>query len=147
MKVKVNIDEQMSEPEICISGSSEDVERIRNAVSSRINQRLEVFSDGKEYFMPADSFIFFEAIEGKTWAHTADKIYEIREKLYSLEEVLPANFIRISKSVIVNTAEIVSIAKNLAGPSVVRFRETEKRTTCSRKYYKLLAKRLNENLF
>lgn len=147
MKVKVKVDEKMSEPEISISGSSDDVERIQRIILSRINQKLEVLSDGQEYFVPTDNFIFFEAIDGKTWAHTVDRIYEIREKLYSLEEFLPVNFIRISKSVIVNTSEIVSIAKNLAGPSVVRFRETEKRTTCSRKYYKLLIKRLNENIF
>jgi DNA-binding LytR/AlgR family response regulator len=59
-------------------------------------------------------------------------------KLYELEQALPRSFLRVSKSAILNTAKIYSIAKNLAGPSVVGFRGSHKQISVSRRYFPLL---------
>lgn len=147
MKVKVEIDEKIAEPEIRISGNFADVVKIQEMLTGEFSRKLELFAKGEVHFVPTEDVIFFESVDGKTWAHTVREIYEAHEKLYELEEDLPRYFARISKSVIANTREISSIAKNIAGPSVVRFRETEKRTTASRSFYKILIEKMKAENF
>lgn len=43
--------------------------------------------------------------------HTRDDIYQTRYKLYELEELLPGQFMRVSKSAILNTSHVYSITK------------------------------------
>ena len=45
----------------------------------------------------------------KIYGRTREEAYEVRQKLYELEEILPIAFCRISKSTIVNTKQIYSI--------------------------------------
>ena len=64
--------------------------------------------------------------------------YRVKYKLYELEEILPKNFCRISKSTILNVNHIYSISKNITGVSLVEFQETYKKVYVSRYYYKIL---------
>lgn len=77
-------------------------------------------------------------------AHTAEKLYVTDYKLYELEESLPGNFMRISKSAIVNLDHIYSITRNLTASSLVEFYGTLKKVYVSRNYYKALVERLGE---
>ena len=76
--------------------------------------------------------------------HTRDDIYQTRYKLYELEELLPGQFMRVSKSAIMNTSHVYSITKNLSSSSVVQFRDTHKQVYVSRMYYKPLKCKLEE---
>jgi DNA-binding LytR/AlgR family response regulator len=64
--------------------------------------------------------------------------------LYELERNLPTYFARASKSVIVNIRAILSISRNLTGPSMVQFRASHKQISISRGYYKELKDKLDE---
>ena len=64
--------------------------------------------------------------------------------LYELEELLPGQFMRVSKSAILNTSHVYSITKNLSSSSVVQFRNTHKQVYVSRMYYKPLKCKLEE---
>lgn len=72
------------------------------------------------------------------------EIYQTRYKLYELEELLPGQFMRVSKSAILNTSHVYSITKNLSSSSVVQFRNTHKQVYVSRMYYKPLKCKLEE---
>lgn len=51
--------------------------------------------------------LYIEAVDGKVFLYTFDKVYETDMKLYELEDTLdPKDFIRCSKSVIVNVNKI-----------------------------------------
>ncbi|MBQ5426779.1 MAG: LytTR family transcriptional regulator DNA-binding domain-containing protein, partial [Pseudobutyrivibrio sp.] len=76
--------------------------------------------------------------------HTAKSIYRIRQKLYELEEILPRDFIRVSKSTIVNTDLISSIKKNITGASEISFRNCTKQAYASRNYIKALIEIMDE---
>ena len=149
MKIRIDLDENLREPEIAIRGSSGDVARLQDAILhiSREQQKLNLLRDGREYFVPAASILFFESVDGKTWAHTANHIYLARSRIYELEQILPAYFARISKSSLANTAQIWSIQRNLAGSSVVKFRGSQKQISLSRSFYKSLIERMNANNF
>lgn len=149
MKIRIDINENLAEPEIAITGRSDDVIKLQNAIliAARNQQKLTLIRDGRDFFMPSANILFFESVDNKTWAHTAKNIYEIRARLYELEQILPPSFTRISKSALANTAQIWSIRRNLAGPSIMQFRGCDKRISLSRSFYKSLIERLNANNF
>jgi len=151
MKIRIELDENVREPEIVLRCARLDGEaaRAQAAIVDALNRdrRLALVRDGRDYYLPADDMLFFEAVDGKTWAHTAQHIYEIRLRLCELGNILPPSFTRIGKSAIVNTRRILSITHNLAGPSLVRFRGSVKRINVSRGYYKSLVNKLSERSF
>ena len=95
-------------------------------------------------FCPAEQIVFFETENKQVFAHTKTDMYETEYKLYELEELLSKDFMRVSKSTIVNLKHIFSITKNIASSSVVEFRDSHKRVYVSRNYYKALIEQLDE---
>ena len=97
-----------------------------------------------EFYMPLNEVLFMETDGNAIQVHTRDDIYQTRYKLYELEELLPGQFMRVSKSAILNTSHVYSITKNLSSLSVVQFRNTHKQVYVSRMYYKPLKCKLEE---
>ena len=58
--------------------------------------------------------------------------------------MLPATFIRVSKSCILNVSRISYVNRNLTGASEVGFEKTNKKVFVSRIYFKILKERLQE---
>ena len=86
--------------------------------------------------------LFFETDENGISAHTRTDAYQVKYKLYELEELLPRFFMRVSKSAILNTNHIYSINRNLTASSVVAFLNTHKQVYVSRYYYKPLISKI-----
>lgn len=149
MKIVVEIDEALSEEEIIIRCNSPTAETqilldaIKRAVSG--SEKFAVFKEDREYFIELGDILFFETESGSIWVHTKDDMYSIHYKLYELEDILPGNFMRVSKSTILNTRHIYSISRNLASSSVVQFNGTHKQVYVSRYYYKLLKQHLEKS--
>jgi DNA-binding LytR/AlgR family response regulator len=148
MKIRIDIDRDADEPEVVIRcrQADEEVLRVQKAVLEALSTaaRLRVVKGGEDYYLTPDDVLFFESDGGRTWAHTQGDVFEVRLRLYELEGVLPRSFIRVSKSSIVGVAHIYSIARNITGPSVIRFRDSHKRVSVSRQYYALLRDKLDE---
>lgn len=65
-------------------------------------------------YIELSEILYFEAVERRVFLYTVDQVVEIAEKLYELETLLPAeDFIRCSKSMIVNINKIVSLRPEL----------------------------------
>ena len=58
--------------------------------------------------------------------------------------MLPRNFMRVSKSAILNLNLVYSVEKNITASSLVRFMGTDKIVYVSRIYYKAMKQRLDE---
>ena len=148
MKIKIEIDESLSEDEVLIRcrGLTEQVTEIQKAVSEVVNtsQRFVFYRGNTEYYLALDEILFFETDGDGINAHTRDNIYQTKYKLYELEDLLPGCFMRISKSSIVNTNHIYSISRNLTASSVVAFAGTHKQVYVSRYYYNPLVNKLEE---
>lgn len=148
MKIKIEIDESLSEDEVLIRcrGLTEQVTEIQKAVSEVVNtsQKFVFYRGNTEYYLALDEILFFETDGDGINAHTRDNIYQTKYKLYELEDLLPGCFMRISKSSIVNTNHIYSISRNLTASSVVAFAGTHKQVYVSRYYYKPLVNKLEE---
>ncbi|WP_048714790.1 LytTR family DNA-binding domain-containing protein [Streptococcus sp. 343_SSPC] len=146
MKVRIELDPQMDEPEMIIRAPrlTEDVARLQQLILEQKMTPLTFYKDRSEYFVDVSEILFFETDGEKIYGHTKEEAYEVRQKLYELEELLPIAFCRISKSTIVNTKQIYSIEKSFSGTSTVNFYQTHKQVHVSRHYYQLLKERLKE---
>ena len=146
MKVRIDLDPQMDEPEMIIRAPrlTEDVARLQQLILEQKMTPLTFYKDRSEYFVDVSEILFFETDGEKIYGHTKEEAYEVRQKLYELEEILPIAFCRISKSTIVNTKQIYSIEKSFSGTSTVNFYQTHKQVHVSRHYYQLLKERLKE---
>lgn len=147
MKIRIEIDETAEEDEVIVKCRelNDNIRRIQQAVAEISSRNeIEFFKNGTEYFFPADSILFFETAGNLIDAHTADDVFQVKFKLYELENILPGYFVRVSKSTILNIRHIYSIEKNITSSSLVRFSKTHKQVYVSRNYYKILKQRLSE---
>lgn len=147
MKIRIEIDETAEEDEVIVKCRelNDNIRRIQQTVAEISNRNeIEFFKNGTKYFLPADSILFFETAGNLIDAHTADDVFQVKFKLYELENILPGYFVRVSKSTILNIRHIYSIEKNITSSSLVRFSKTHKQVYVSRNYYKILKQRLSE---
>ena len=81
---------------------------------------------------PADIF-YIESVDKKTFIYCKQNVYESKQKLYELEELAIKDFLRISKSVIVNVNKIKSIIPSFSRSAEAVLTNNE-RVAISRRY-------------
>lgn len=96
--------------------------------------------------MQLREILFFETNERNVYAHTVDNAFLIHYRLYELEENLPDDFLRVSKSSILNVNEILSLTRSVTG-NLVKFKNTYKQIYVSRRFLKELKNKLNQRKF
>lgn len=151
MKIHIELNPEMEETEITIQCSelNPEIGHIQQAILDATSKRQQfIFFKGEmQYFLSLDEVIFFETSENQIQAHTLDDVYFVKYRLYELEDVLPGNFMRVSKSAILNTDKIYSITKSLASANTVSFINTHKQVFVSRYYYRALKEKLESRRF
>ena len=150
MKIRVEIDPEMFEEEVIIRCREldENISQIQRAIADVTNrkQRFAFYKGEKEFYFTLSDILFFETEESGICAHTGTDIYNVKYKLYELEEMLPKCFLRVSKSTILNTNQIYSLDWNLTSSSTVSFRNTHKQVYVSRRYSKTLKNCLEDKV-
>ena len=73
--------------------------------------------------LPFDGIACITILDGKTYAIDKEgKQYRLKQRLYELERVLPASFIRINKSAIANETHLERFITTYSGGVNARFR-------------------------
>lgn len=120
MKVNIEIDTNIEEPAALITTPymTEEVTRVVDFIS-KLDDIATVISgirDDKVELLEQESIIRIYAEEGKVLARTESGLYQIRLRLYELEERLDdSKFVRISNSEIVNLKRVKSLDLSLVG--------------------------------
>lgn len=113
------------------------IERIKNH-----RQKISFQKDSKIVFSEFSEILYFESVDDKVFAYSADDVLETKFKLYQLEEdFLPQNFLRVNKAVIMNLDKVESLSPAFGG----RFEAVLKngyKVIISRNYVPLLKKKL-----
>lgn len=148
MKVKIEMDESLEDIEVVIKTPVMN-ERVQQVQATLFDfskkQAVIVFYKGSvEYYLSLNDILFFETDEKNVRAHTCDDLYQVKYKLYELEEILPGHFMRVSKSTILNPQKIYALHKTISSPCLVEFANTSKQVYVSRHYYRPLRSRLEE---
>lgn len=148
MKIVLEVDENLEEQEVIIKCPeiNEDTMYLQKQISELLSKRLQlqVSKGDADFYIELHEIIFLETTNNLVAVHTADQIYESKERLYELENILPGSFMRVSKSTIINTDKVRAIHKNITGASEVEFVRSPKKTYVSRNYIKILLQRLDE---
>lgn len=116
---------------------------ILRAIALFKSQDTVVAYEGNEIYRIKPSDIYYiEVVDNKTFLYEKKKVYESKQKLYELEETLSAgNFLRASKSVLLNLTKVRSFSPAFSG----RFEallDNDERIIISRQYMGNLKKRL-----
>ena len=150
MKINIQIDDSIEECEIVIKTKelNKEVAQIQKALSNLgpMKDSIVFMKDETEYYFGVDKILFFETDNNKVFAHTANDLYEVKKKLYELEELLPSYFLRVSKSTILNTRKVFGLTRNVTASSRVDFLGSSKSVYVSRNFYKPLKEMLSPGL-
>ena len=98
---------------------------------------IPCFLGEQRYSISCDHILFIETIQEMLFVHTGSKVYEAKKRLYELEEMLPKQFARVSKSVIMNLKQVEYYSPLASGLMKASFYNGEE-TYISRKYLRLL---------
>lgn len=112
---------------------SDDVQEIISFVKSRQGQ-LSAVKDGQSIEVPLIDIFYAESVDNRVFIYTAKESYEVRLKLYELEEMMKGrSFLRIQKSMLLNLMKVKSIKPALSGRYSAILKNGEE-VVISRKY-------------
>ncbi|WP_338449497.1 LytTR family DNA-binding domain-containing protein [Niallia oryzisoli] len=96
------------------------------------------YQNDKVHRIKLSDIYYFEAVDGKVFIYCNDNVFEVKQKLYELEELCKEkNCFRASKSTILNIAKISSVYPTISG----RFEavlDNGERAVISRQYVPVL---------
>lgn len=146
MKIIVETNSHVQLDEVVIRCREENdlVRKIKKYAESLDDTIMPFYQREHEYYLNLNDILFFETEANSISAHTVSDIFYVKYKLYELENILPKNFIRVSKSTIVNINHIYSINRNITSSSVIEFSKTHKQVFVSRFYFKNLKEKMKE---
>ncbi len=145
INIKITIQDILSdeEDEIVFKVRNLDDRMLKLIAMVKAEHENLVCSDGDSICMvPPGTVFYFESVDNKTFVYCESSVYEIKMKLYELERRFEqTDFIRISKSVIVNINRIQKLFPSFNG----RFEallSNDERLIISRQYLPDLKKKL-----
>lgn len=142
MQLEVKIDGSYIEPKVIILTASmtEEVNLILNKLSDQSPQIISGSKDHKIEVIELEDLIRIYANSGKVFAVTHKGEYALRLRLYEIEERLPPHqFVRISKSEIINLKNVNNFDLSFTGTICVKL-ANDTMTYVSRRYVSKLKK-------
>lgn len=108
----------------------EETSEIREIEAYIRSKGTEISGIGTEHSMKQfhlTDVYYFEALDEKVFAYTLEDVYEIKMRLYEVEETYAKHhFVRCSKSVVMNLMQLDSISPALNGRFFARMKNGEK---------------------
>lgn len=138
LRITKNQPEQL---EIRCHEVTDQIREIVTFVKSRQGQLTGIIAD-KQYEIPVVDIHYIESVDNKVFLYSSKQVYETKQKLYELEEILKEKyFIRVAKSLLLNLMKVRSIKPILNGRFVAILQNGEE-IIISRKYVPDLKKAL-----
>lgn len=138
MKIKLESAE-LPETEVVIRGdvTSEEVVSILQFLKKRSSGKVLLYKEEEQFIIDVNEIVFVEVSDSKVYAYGKQDIYEAKQKLYELKDLLsPHSFVQINKSVIVNINCVKSIQAEFSGNYRMKLKNRKETLTISRKYFK-----------
>lgn len=137
MKVNIEIRPELAEPYAVIYTPRVDqrIARLADSLDSASNRPFLLVEQGEETLVLRPDELFMARFEqGRVALYTRDKRYDARLPLYQVAEQLGAQFLRISKTTLVDPQKIERIQPSFGGTMVLCLQNGLK-DTISRKYW------------
>lgn len=143
MKIRIETIQKNEEEQVLIRCYKvcDEVSEIVNFIKSK-NDVLTGYDSSEIYSISLRDIYYFEGVDAKVYAYLKDSVYEVKSKLYELEELYTKRqFLRCSKSVIVNLLKIECVKPALNGRFTAKLMNGEQ-IIISRQYVPALKKML-----
>ena len=142
MKIIIEEPEPGAEEQIIIQCHNISPKLLSILNSLKTPNNMLVANIGNEIHMVNPLNIFYiESVDKKTFIYCRNEVYDSKQKLYELEELAIRDFLRISKSVIVNMRKIKTLVPSLSGRAEAVLLNNE-RVVISRQYVNKLKQNL-----
>lgn len=117
MKIEIMEEISCEETQIKIVCSHMDSSILKIlAMLQAFDRKITGIKGGETYLLEARDILYIDTADKKTFFYTKDEVYETPFRLYELEERLEtAEFIRVSKSALVNFAKVRSLRPDMGG--------------------------------
>ncbi len=142
MKITIEAPKPGEEDEIIVRCADLDERVLKLIQALRAEDKLTGYIDDKIVKLSSKEIYYFEAVDNKVFSYTAKETYEVHKKLYEIEQAFEhTDFLRISKSVIVNVSKIAYVKPIFNGRFEAKLKNDEK-VIVSRQYVADLKKKL-----
>lgn len=140
MAIRLSIDESDAYNEVEIIIKCPHIDKQLSSIIEQIKHHSLTLSgskNGRMYALSIESLYYMESVDSKTFIYDKRDVYESDLKLYELEDFLKETpFIRVSKSLIVNTTHVKHVKALFNGKFEVSLSNGEK-VIVSRHYGKV----------
>lgn len=136
MKILLDIQEKYKDMEvhICSDTKTKDVLGLRELLEGMFNEKITVHKNQETKSVTIYEIARIYSEKKKVYLRTPKHTYEVRERLYSLEESLrDKGFVRISNSEIVNISQIEKLDMSFTGTIKIYMKNGDE-TYVSRRY-------------
>lgn len=137
MKVNLFVSRDIEEPyaDIHTNELTDNITKAMSILESDDSNEMLVVKRGSDIALLEFSEIFMFRVEDKQVnVYTENQEYIIKKPLYQVEETLTSDFVRISKTTIVNLKKIKRVAPSLKGMMFIELKNGLK-DNISRKYF------------
>ena len=120
----------------------DEINRLKNHIEL-FDKKLYAKKDNQMFFVNSSDILYFDSVDNRTFLYTKDDVMEIKQRLYELEISLSdKDFVRISKSQIVNINKIRSLKPEL-NRTILATMSNGEQLYISRKYVKVIRNMLS----
>lgn len=129
MKITIETPQPGQEDEIIVRCTSLDPKLMNLIYALKMDreQQLTGYQEDKIVKLSPKDIFYFESVDNKVFAYLSSGEYEIHKKLYEIEEEYAGtDFLRISKSAIVNVAKIAYMRPIFNGRFEAKLKNDEK---------------------
>lgn len=136
MKIKYIIGDKYPEPEVhlCVKEKNREATELYDAIEKLLELRIVGYRGQESEMLSPARIVRIYSENKKVFARTAEDCYEVKDRLYVLEELLSEQkFVRISNSELVNVQQIEKLDMSYAGTIQVRMKNGDV-TYVSRRY-------------
>lgn len=127
IKIFTNISKEFKETTLTITAPvlTEEIQGIiEYASNNKVPSKIMANKNNEIYFIKIEDIICFFSQDKYNYIRTKDGIYRLKYKLYEIEEVFNSkDFIRISKSCIININQVKCFDTNTLGTLVVKLND------------------------
>lgn len=115
---------------------TKDFEEIKEYVQHKGDTLVGYTHENERTSVRVEDILYYEAVDGMVFAYTVDNVYEIKGRLYQVEEkVRRRNICRASKTMLVNIDYITSVRTALNGRLYAKM-ENDEEILITRRYAK-----------
>ena len=126
MKLELNIDEKVKETLVVVSANKIDkeVQNLINYIEYSSEYLIGIVED-KASIIDIGEIIRVYIEDRKTFVVTLKDTYDVKKKLYEVENIVTRNFVKISQSEIANIKFIKNLDFSNTGTIVIKYKNSD----------------------